>query len=88
MTKKKKQEILDAVRKLADFKLEWVLDKKRFPEFFTPPGYEKGDELAPFFSEACLYNLVGKEDARTILGLIRNVLRAVGLEDNDFWDIF
>ena len=32
-------------------------------------GYEKGDELAPFFSEAFLYNLLGKEDARTLLAL-------------------
>jgi len=31
-------------------------------------GYEKGDEAAPFWSEAFLYNLLGKEDARTLLG--------------------
>lgn len=32
--------------------------------------YKEGDELAPFFSEAFLYNLVGKENARTILSTI------------------
>jgi len=33
----------------------------------------KGDEFAPFFSEAFLYNLVGKDDARSILGMIRRL---------------
>lgn len=38
--------------------------------------YERGDEKAPFFSEAYLYNLLGKEDARTLLALMR---RAFGV---------
>ena len=29
--------------------------------------YEEGDESTPLMSEALLYNLVGKEDARSIL---------------------
>ncbi len=38
------------------------------PEGFKKmEGYEKGDEKAPFFSEAFLYVLLGKEDARSIL---------------------
>lgn len=42
--------------------------------------YEPGDEKAPFFSETFLYNLLGKDDARTLRGLIANVCKAVGLE--------
>ena len=42
--------------------------------------FEEGDENAPFFSEAYLYNLVGKEDARTILAVVRQTLLSVHLE--------
>ncbi len=35
--------------------------------------YEPGDENAPFFSEAFLYNLLGKEAARTVLAHIRTL---------------
>ncbi len=33
--------------------------------------YELGDEKAPFFSESYLYNLMGKEEARVVLALMR-----------------
>lgn len=39
------------------------------------PGYEKGDEDSPFFSEAMLYVLFGKEQARDILGFVEKALR-------------
>lgn len=42
-----------------------------------------GDEKCPFFSEAYLYNLLGKEDARTLLALIRRVCESVGFK----WEI-
>lgn len=35
--------------------------------------YEEGDEFAPFFTEAFLYNLVGKEAARSILVRVRPI---------------
>lgn len=35
--------------------------------------YEEGDELAPFFSEAFLYNLVGKDAARSILARVQPI---------------
>ena len=51
---------------------------------FNPSGYyEVGDERAPCFSEAYLYNLLGKEDARTVLAHIGNLLRAAGLDAHD-----
>lgn len=65
--------------KLDAFCLEWQIDKGRFPNFFAE-GYEEGDENAPFFSEACLYCLIGKEDARTILALINNFYRLLNLD--------
>lgn len=42
---------------------------------------ERDAEQAPFFSEAYLYNLVGKEDARTILALLDAVGRAIGARE-------
>lgn len=46
-------------------------------------GYVKGDEEQPFFSEAYLYNLVGKHDARTILAVVNDLIRACGIEPAD-----
>ena len=49
-------------------------------DFTKLPGYEKGDEDAPFFSEAFLYVLMGKGDARVITAIVDNVIRAAGLD--------
>lgn len=35
------------------------------------------DEEVPFFSEVALYNLIGKEDARTVLALLSNVISKI-----------
>lgn len=43
-------------------------------------AYQKGDEDCPFVSEAYLYNLLGKEDARTFLALLNNIIREMGLD--------
>ena len=42
--------------------------------------YSEGDEEAPFFSEAFLYNLVGKDEARSILGIVRRLCVLAGVE--------
>ena len=44
------------------------------------PMYEKGDEAAPFFTETFLYNLVGKDDARTILHAVDQLGEALGYD--------
>lgn len=49
-------------------------------EFSELPGYTPGDDSAPFFSEAFLYPLMGKMDARTILAMVNNLVRAAGLD--------
>jgi len=42
--------------------------------------YQKGDENAPFFSEAYLYPLLGKDDARTILSIMRLIIKEQGVD--------
>jgi hypothetical protein len=44
-------------------------------------GYQEGDENAPFFSESYLYNLIGKEDARTLRSLMRPLWKAAGVSE-------
>ena len=41
------------------------------------------DSTAPFFSEAYLYNLLGKEDARTLLAMMRPIWLLAGIERID-----
>jgi hypothetical protein len=61
--------------------------EEHLPEGHAPKDHEftagPPDET-PFFTEAYLYDLMGKEDARTVLALVRNILRAVGLPDTAF----
>ena len=60
-------------KKLINFKLDNI------PEHFRENyGYAIGDENAPFFSETFLYVLLGKEDARTVLAYLGQLLRALG----------
>lgn len=42
--------------------------------------YDEGDEEAPFFSEAFLYNLLGKDEARSVLGIIRRLSDLAGVK--------
>jgi hypothetical protein len=50
--------------------------------FKASPYYDKEnfDEEAPFFSEAFLYCLLGKEDARTVLAVLHSTLRHLGVD--------
>jgi len=48
--------------------------------FKSSGGYSKGDEDAPFFSESYLYNLLGKDDARTVLGYLSHLAKMAGLD--------
>lgn len=67
----------EKLARLFEFKLECV------PPGFNRnkrEGYEEGDEKAPFFSEAFLYNLLGKEDARTVLAVLKNFVRSMGID--------
>lgn len=69
-------ETKDTVIDLWNFKAEFF----GLPKDFKESGYyQKGDENAPFFSESFLYNLLGKDDARTLLHLLE---KAVGEKPN------
>ncbi len=78
----RERRVKEAAKKLLKFKLEWTVDKERFPEFFKE-GYEEGDEKCHFLSESILYLLFGKEDARTIIALVENVIREAGVDVNE-----
>jgi len=45
-----------------------------------PRVRDKEANAAPFFSEAYLYALLGKEAARTVLAVVNSVIRAAGIE--------
>lgn len=66
-------------------KLEKAVDKLlSFKPSYTPHDFNKHEtkEQVEFFSEAFLYNAIGKEDARTVLALLRQVLEAAGIHQD------
>lgn len=54
-----------------------------WPEHRAESHAEPGDENAPLLSEAFLYPLIGKEDARAIRGRFEALGRALGLDPAD-----
>lgn len=72
-------EIRDAAADLVNFKpyeCPFMDPKRRLKDY-----YETGDELTPLICESYLYNIFGKEDARSILARVERLLKAVGIED-------
>lgn len=59
--------------------LNWKPEYMDFKQFKKSEFYEEGDENSPFFTEAFLYNLLGKEDTRTLLSLLRKALGIKGV---------
>lgn len=57
----------------------WTPEHVDTEKFKKSPHYEEGDEKAPFFTEAFLYNLLGKSDARTLLSLMKRALGIRGI---------
>lgn len=73
------EDLTRAVKYLRSFQIEF-LDLSMVGEMRKSPYYVEGDEESPFFSEAFLYPLLGKEDARSVLGAVNMLLRAAGIE--------
>jgi hypothetical protein len=48
--------------------------------FKSSPFYAKGDENAPFYTEAFLYSLLGKEDGRTICYSFDRLIQLCGFD--------
>jgi hypothetical protein len=66
---------------LRTFTLEGTVYWKRHFQSQADGGtYSEGDEEAPFFTEAFLYNLLGKDEARSVLGIVRRLCRLAGVE--------
>ena len=85
-------EAVEAYKRL----LSWQ-PEVRFPSNITPAysSYRSGGQHAeqrkrlneaPFMSESYLYELLGKEDARTLLALVHNIARALVGEKN-YWKL-
>lgn len=81
------QEAERLAERLAEFTLEgatawrnrfiaWDTDEKTLKRYGM---YDEGDEYAPFFSEAFLYNLIGKDEARSVLGIVRGLAELAGV---------
>lgn len=64
--------VREAANTLEDFHCEGTPGGFRDAE-----GYEAGDETRAFFTEAYLYNLIWKEDARTLLHRVKNLRQAI-----------
>jgi hypothetical protein len=50
------------------------------------PGYSKGDEHMPFYSETFLYGLLGKSNARGVLSTVDHLVRSAGLDPDKLAD--
>ena len=84
MTEKTKE-----IQRLLEFVPEGV-DLKAISKINYPPKYfpeskygdicTEEDTKQPFFSEAYLYNLIGKEDARTLRALLEKAFKSVGVD--------
>jgi hypothetical protein len=61
--------------------IDWVPEANHIAEC---EHYEEGDEEAPFLTERYLYNLLGKEDARSLLGRVRRLGHVLGFDGRDF----
>ena len=76
------EEFVEAIKRLMKLKLD--ISHPRIKDMFKVSTgnyyYAKGDEDAPFFTEAFLYNLFGKEEGRTILAVLDNLIRAAGID--------
>ena len=71
----------EAVRCLHNL-VTWV-PEMGFPDFKGVYGDPPGDDC-PFVTESYLYELLGKEDARTILAYLNHLARSLG---TTLWDL-
>lgn len=78
--KNDKTQAQKAFERLVGFSVERTYPLKAVSsEVNGPDAYDDGDNEAPFFTEAFLYNLLGKEDARTLLDRIYRLGESLGV---------
>lgn len=73
---KEEADLKSFFKKLLRFKVE----SAPLRGFKSSDYYSKGDEDAPFYSEAYLYSLLGKDDARSVLAYLHSIMETVGLD--------
>lgn len=71
----------DAAKNLLSFSVEGGLPTASIRAAKSAGYYSPGDENAPFFTEAYLYNLLAwKDPARTVLHFVRELIEAGGFD--------
>jgi hypothetical protein len=82
-----KEEAEELSERIRTFALEGTTHwREQFIEWDTKEDgtrygmFAEGDEFAPFFTEAFLYNLLGKDEARSVLGIMRRLCKLAGVE--------
>lgn len=76
------ESIKAAIIAIFDFTPHWGMPDAVKKEGKKAGYYSKEDDDAPFFSEAFLYCLLGKDEGRTVLALLNNLIRAAGIDPN------
>ena len=77
------KEIREALQQLRKVTVGDMVNLKAHAEVNGSGLYIDDDDGAPFFSENYLYPLLGKDAARRILRVVRNVQDAAGVEMDD-----
>jgi hypothetical protein len=73
-----------AAVELFNFVPDWARPSHYEEVFSVKPGTFKESDGAPFVSESFLYCTIGKEDARTLRALLRDLLEATGI---NMWEV-
>ena len=72
----------DLIQKMLKFKIgnfpSWL--EPQYDEAVVSKKERDQDSKAPFFTEAYLYELIGKDDARTVLYYIHEICKEIGLD--------
>jgi len=71
-----------SIRELFEFKLHG-LPAETLQAMKDSPHYSEGNEDAPFFTEAFLYCLIGKDEGRSVLGMVKRLIAATGIDPSD-----
>lgn len=75
--------VRDLVERMMKFKVEWpdsLLKAHAKASGYPRSVVDKGDGVAPFYSEVFLYPLLGKEDARSVLYPMEELARVLGVD--------
>jgi len=72
--------------KIFTFKPEGAYSEAFIEALKESPYYREGDENHPFFSEGFLYNLLGKDNARTVRAYLHSLMAAMGFARHGLYE--